>query len=109
MIDIRKFESLAKEYVKSGEILCFRIILHNGKVIERLFSPIDHDKDATEIFYARKHTTYSPINGYIINDVSDIDFNKVTSFTMNEPTLSTQNGCILHTIEQLLKSNYIKI
>ena len=109
MVDIRKLERTSKAYVKSGEPLCFRLVLHNGAIVERSFNPIDHVDNAEEIFYSRKKTTYSPIDEYVVTDIADIDLTKVSSFTTIESTLSTKNGCILHTIEQLLKSGYCKI
>ena len=108
MIDTRLYERLARELIHVNKSLTFRFLLKNGHVIERVISEVSHVKDASIIYYSDFRYEYIPQKGYMEKDIMKIDMKKMQNVIRTpNPTLSTENGTIYHTVEMLLKSGYI--
>lgn len=110
MIDTRIYEKLARELIHVNKTMTFRFLLKNGHVIERVISEVSHTSDNPIIYYSDYRYEYIPQKDYIEKDIMKIDFTKMQkSARVVNPTLSTENGMIYHTIEMLLKSGYIVV
>ena len=110
MIDTRIYERLARELIHSNTSLTFRFLLKNGHVIERVISEVSHTKDSPIIYYSDYRYEHIPKKGYTEKDIMKIDMAKMQISTRTpNPTLSTENGTIYHTVEMLLKSGYIVV
>ena len=110
MIDTRIYERIARELIQFNSTLKFRFLLKNGHLVERVISEVSHLDNADAIYYSDYRYEYIPVKGYVEKDIMKIDMNKMqsTGRTVN-PTLSTENGMIYHTVEMLLKSGYILV
>ena len=110
MIDTRLYARLARELIHMNKSITFRFLLKNGHVVERVISEVSHLDDASIIYYSDYRYEYIHQKGYIEKDIMKIDMTKMQNKvrTVN-PTLSTENGTIYHTVETLLKSGYITV
>ena len=110
IVDTRIYERLARELIQFNSTLKFRFLLKNGRVIERVISEVTHTSDADIIYYSDYRYEYIPKEGYEEKDIMKLDMDKMYKGgrTAN-PTLSTENGTIYHTVEMLLKSGYILV
>ena len=110
MMDTRIYERLARELIQFNSKLTFRFLMKNGHLIERVISEVSHLDDSSIIYYSDYRYEYIPKKGYNEKDIMKIDMKKMqhTGRQVN-PTLSTENGTIYHTVEMLLKSGYILV